>query len=122
MRYPPLLLTGRVTVDFIRRTLPTMVNGRPVAGTETIVPIVCNVQPILKSTDTRLLAEADRSKATLKVYSNGAEIRALKEGPNGHAADRFYWQGDLYEVMSVISYDVGPLNHDKAICKRVELT
>lgn len=122
MRYPPLLLTGRVTVDFIRRTLPTMVNGRPVAGTETIVPIVCNVQPILKSTDTRLLAEADRSKAALKVYSNGAELRAFKEGPNGHAADRFNWQGELYEVMAVIRYDMRVLDHFKAICKRVELT
>lgn len=122
MLYPLFLSTGRVTLDITRRAAATYDRGRPVPGVETIVQVVCNVQPVLKSTDTMLLPEADRSKACLKVYSKGGEIKQLKEGPDGWAADRFMWQGDLYEVMKVINYAMGVLNHYKAICMRVELT
>lgn len=122
MLYPPLLSTGRVTLDITRRTSTTYVNGRPVPGTDSLVQVVCNVQPVLKSSDTIILPEADRSKACLKIYTKGAELFSLKEGPNGHAADQFIWQGDKYEVMKVINYAMGVLNHYKAICMRVELT
>lgn len=122
MRIPPLLSVGRVKLDVIRREAGRVERGRPIPGEETVVQVVCNVQPVLKSTDTILLPEGDRSKACLKVYSKGSEIRQLKEGPNGWAADRFYWKGDLYEVMKVIDYDMGVLNHYKAICMRVSLT
>lgn len=122
MLNPPLLSTGRVTLDITRRAKQEIVRGRPVPGAEEIVQVVCNVQPVLKSSDTLLLPEGDRSKACLKVYSQGGEIRQLKEGPNGWSADRFMWQGDLYEVMKVINYAMGVLNHYKAICMRVELT
>lgn len=122
MLYPPLLSTGRVTLDITRRTSTTYVNGRPVPGIGSLVQVVCNVQPVLKSSDTILLPESDRSKACLKVYTKGQELFELKEGPDGHAADQFYWQGDKYEVMKVINYAMGVLNHYKAICMRVELT
>lgn len=122
MRNPPLLLTGRTTLDVIRREAETIVRGRPSPGAESVVPVVCNVQPVLKSTDTYLLPEADRSRATLKVYTKGAELRQRKEGVDGWAADRFYWKGELYEIMKVIEYDMGVLNHYKALCSRVELT
>lgn len=122
MLNPPLLLTGRVTLPVTRRQAATYVNGRPVPGVESIVPVVCNVQPVLKASDTLLIPEADRSKACLKVYTKGGEMKALKEGGNGWAADRFTWKGDLYEVMKVIDYEMGVLNHYKAICMRVELT
>ena len=122
MRNPPLLLTGHTTLDIIRREAEVIIRGRPSPGAESIVPVVCNVQPVLKSTDTYLLPEADRSRATLKVYSKGDIIRQRKEGVNGHAADRFYWKGELYEVIKVIDYDMGVLNHYKALCMRVELT
>lgn len=122
MLYPPLLATGQVTLDVTRREAATIVRGRPVPGAETQVPVVGNVQPILKSSDTILLPEADRSKACLKVYTKGGEMKALREGGNGWAADRFVWEGDLYEVMKVINYRMGVLNHYKAICMRVELT
>lgn len=122
MRNPPLLLTGRTTLDVIRREADTIYRGRPVPGAETVVQVVCNVQPVLKSSDTILLPEADRSKACLKVYTKGAQLRSLTEGLAGYAADRFYWKGQLYEVMKVIEYDMGVLNHYKAICMRVELT
>jgi hypothetical protein len=122
MRNPPLLLTGRTTLDIIRREAETIVRGRPSPGAESVVPVVCNVQPVLKSVDTLLLPEADRSRATLKVYTKGAALRQRKEGVGGWAADRFYWKGELYEVMKVIEYDMGILNHHKALCFRVELT
>lgn len=122
MLYPPLLSTGRVTLDITRRDKQTLDRGRPVPGAETTVQVVCNVQPVLKSSDTLMLPEADRSKACLKVYTKGDTLRSMKEGPNGYAADRFIWQGDLYEVMKVINYAMGVLNHYKAICMRVELT
>ncbi|MND61439.1 hypothetical protein D3C80_526980 [compost metagenome] len=118
MRNPPLALTGRTTLDIIRRSEGIRVGGRYQPGEEEIVPVVCNVQPVLKSTDTMLIPESNRSKACLKVYSKGDEIRQLKEGH--WQADRFYWKGDLYEVMKVIDYDMGILNHYKAICMRVE--
>ncbi|AMR57784.1 hypothetical protein vB_PsyM_KIL4_0060 [Pseudomonas phage vB_PsyM_KIL4] len=122
MLNPPLLLTGRVKLQVIRRESETIVRGRPVDGLESVVEVVCNVQPILKSTDTSMLPEADRSKAAIKVYTNGAPLRQRKEGVGGWAADRFYWQQELYEVLKVINYDIGILSHHKAICFRVELT
>lgn len=122
MLYPPLLSVGRTTLQIIRRNAPTIVRGRPVPGFEDVYDVVCNVQPVLKSSDTILLPEADRSKACLKVYTKGDQLRALREGDAGWAADRFEWQGDLYEVMKVINYAMGVLNHYKAICMRVELT
>lgn len=122
MRNPPLLLTGHTTLDIIRREAEIIIRGRPSPGAESIVQVVCNVQPVLKSTDTYLLPEADRTRATLKVYTKGAALRQRKEGTSGYAADRFYWKGELYEVMKVIDYDMGVLNHYKALCARVELT
>lgn len=122
MLNPPLLLVGKVTLSVTRTTATTYLVGRPVLGTSSVVSVVCNVQPILKSSDTILLPEADRSKAVLKVYTSGSELKALKEGGAGWAADRFVWQGDTYEVMKVINYQMGVLNHYKALCQRVELT
>ena len=123
MLYPPLLLVGNVTLEVTRKTSSTYVNGRLVEGTSSTDSVVANVQPILKSSDTLLLPESDRSKAALKVYTKDDVLRSLKEGPNGWAADRFVWKGDLYEVMKVINYDTGnQLKHFKAICCRVELT
>ena len=122
MLNPPLLQVGKVTLEVTRRDAATYNMGRLVTGAETTVQVVANVQPVQKSTDTMLLPEADRSRAVIKVYTQGAALRQLKEGPNGWAADRFMWDGDLYEVMKVIDYKMGVLNHYKALCQRVELT
>lgn len=122
MLNPPLLSVGSTTLAIERRVAPTLDRGRPVLGAVSTVQVVCNVQPILKITDTLMLPEADRSKACLKVYTKGSELKSLKEAGAGWAADRFMWQGDLYEVMKVINYAMGVLNHYKAVCMRVELT
>lgn len=122
MLNPPLLLVGRVTLDVTRTTATTYVNGRAVPGTSEVVQVIANVQPVLKSTDTIMLPEADRSKAVLKVYTKGESLRQLREGDAGWAADRFEWDGVTYEVMKVIDYRMGVMNHYKALCSRVEVT
>lgn len=122
MLNPPLLQVGKVTLDVIRTDPATYNMGRIVPGASTTVQVVANVQPVQKSTDTMLLPEADRSRAVIKVYTQGAALRQLKEGLGGWTADRFMWDGDLYEVMKVIDYKMGVLNHYKALCQRVELT
>lgn len=122
MRNPPLFLVGRTTLEVLRTATSTYVNGRAVPGPSEVVQVVCNVQPVLKTSDTLMLPEADRSKACLKVYTNGDALKSLKEGGSGWAADRFFWEGDLYEVMKVIAYKMGVLDHYKAVCMRVELT
>lgn len=122
MRNPPLFAVGRTKLEVIRRGPKVFTRGRWEDGEQSVVEIICNVQPILKSSDTLLLPEGDRSKACLKVYTDGSCMLALREAKEGHDADRFYWQGDLYEVMKVINYAMGVLDHHKAICMRVELT
>lgn len=118
---PPLLLTGRINLTIQRRSKGGYVGGRWVDGATEDVVIVANVQPVEKSTDTRMLPEALRSQATLKVYSKNP-IRELKQGDLGWDADRFLWEGEWYEVMKTINYKMGVLDHYKAVCKRVELT
>ena len=123
MLFPPLLLVGSVTLSVTRQAAGSYVAGRFTPGSTSLVNVRANVQPVLKSTDTMLLPEADRSKAVLKVYTDGAELRQLKEGADGWGADRFTWEGEVYEVMKVISYNTGnQLKHFKALCSRVEQT
>lgn len=122
MLNPPLNLVGNVPLDIIRTHPTTYERGRPVAGTSFLVKIRANVQPVTSATDTLLIPEGDRTKAAVKVYTRGEPLLMLREGEDGNAADRFYWEGDLYEVMKVIHYKMGVLNHYKAICVRAELT
>lgn len=123
MLFPPLLLVGNVSLTVTRQAAGSYTAGRFTPGSTSVVTVKANVQPVLKSTDTLLLPEADRSKAVLKVYTDGAELRQLKEGPGGWGADRFTWEGEVFEVMKVISYNTGnQLRHYKALCARVEQT
>lgn len=111
------LLVGKVPLTLYRHPLPTKERGRLVDSTPIEVIIKANVQPVLKSTDVRMLPEGDRSKAALMVFSN-AEICMQREGPDGWAADTFFWDGDEYEVMKSISYKMGVLDHYEAACMR----
>lgn len=115
------LLVGKVPLTLYRRGLPTNVRGRLEDPEPIEVVIKANVQPVLKSTDVRMLPEGDRSKAALMVFSN-AEIRMQREGPGGWMADTFFWEGVEYEVMKSISYKMGVLDHYEAACMRKELT
>lgn len=121
MLYPPMLRTGKKPVTLIRRSLEQYVNGRLQASSETQVNILANVQPVLKSTATQMLEQIDRSKAVLELYSKD-EIRMRREGSGGWNADRFTWNGELFEVMKVVHWNMGVLDHYHAVAMRVELT
>lgn len=80
MLKPPFLATGKTTLTIIRPTAGTYDdNGRYVAGSTTTFPIIANVQPGLKFNDTQYLAEGERGRLAVRVYT-GTEIRARKEG------------------------------------------
>ena len=118
-RTVPLKLTGSVQLDLTRSAPGSYVNGKWVEGTTSVVTIKANVQPVIKSTDLSMLPEGDRAKAALEIYSPD-EIRMLKEGTNGYIADRFTWNGEEYEVMKAVRWQMGHLDHVHAIAKRVE--
>lgn len=120
MLKPKFLLTKTVPVDIYRTTASTYSFGELVPGTTTVVPRDLNVQP-LKDDELMLLPEADRTKDWLKVYS-AEDLRNAQEGTNGWSADEFVWQGYRYKVMKVKSYNMGTLNHYRALAARIELT
>ena len=127
MLNPPFLLTGKTALAIKRKTAGSYNNdGVYSEGTTTTFDIVANVQPNLTRNEMMLLPEGERSKQTLKLYTSSA-LRMRREGANGHDADEFNWtdmNGDTgtYQVMKLIGYQMGVLNHQKALCVRKELT
>lgn len=123
MLKPPFWATGRTTLTITRKTAGTYVNGRYVEGTTSTQEITANVQPGLKWNDIQYLPEGERGRKSLRVYTD-FPLRTRQEGPDGHDADRFVWtDGHTYEVNVLChSYEMGVLNHTKAICSRVEVT
>lgn len=115
----PLKLTGSVQLTLTRSTAGSYVSGKYVAGTTSTVVIKANVQPVIKSTDLSMLPEGDRAKAALEIYSPN-EIRMLKEGAASQQADKFQWNGEWYEVMKAVRWQMGRLDHYVALAKRVE--
>lgn len=73
------------------------------SATNSNVPIKCNVQPF-KASQTLMLAESDRTKDWLNIWSE-SEIRKSQEGEGGHEADTFLWHGTTYKVMKVKIWD-----------------
>lgn len=120
---PPLLLplNGQVEITVSRSIGGTRVKGVYKPNPPTTLTIKANIQPILKSTDTMLLPEGDRSKEMIKVYTVIPLIQRT-EGANPTQGDTFVFDGKTWEVMKVISYKMGVLDHQKSICVRRELT
>lgn len=120
---PPLLLplNGQVEITVNRSSGGTWVKGvyRPNASTPVVMK--ANIQPVLKSTDTMLLPEGDRSKEMIKVYTVAPLIQRI-EGVSPKQGDTFVFDGKTWEVIRVISYKMGILDHHKSICVRRELT
>ena len=120
---PPLLLplNGQVEITVSRSSGGTWVKG--VYKPNAPVPVVmkANIQPVLKSTETMLMPEGDRSKEMVKVYTTSALIQRT-EGITPTQGDTFVFDGKTWEVMKVISYKMGILDHWKSICVRRELT
>lgn len=120
MLTPRFLSVGSVCLTVKRKTAGSYVNSRWQEGTETTIKIKANVQPNLSGRDVRTLPEGDRSKKTIKLYTtsdiNVAEQGELLEG------DKVLWKGEWYEVRATFPYEMGVLNHTKAICVREETT
>lgn len=120
---PPLLLplTGSVDIVVTSSGQGTWIKGAYQKGASTQKTISANVQPVLKGTDTLLVPEADRSKEIIKIYTTHL-LKSRTEGTNSVEADIVTYNGKQYEVMRVIEYKMGMLNHVKAIAVRKELT
>lgn len=120
---PPLLLplNGIVKVPVIRRAGGQWVKGVWQAGPEETILVSANIQPVLKSTDTLTLPEADRSKEAIKVYTTEELFQRL-EGDSPKEGDLISWDGKLFEVRKVSGYRMGILNHWESIAVRKEIT
>jgi hypothetical protein len=112
-RFTGLNATGRVRLDIRRPELTggEYVDGVWVESAYVTVNIAANVQPSGYK-ETLVIADADRSKKSVKVYSPDI-IMGEEENENG--ADEFDWEGDTFRVMKVLNYSMGILNHTKAI-------
>lgn len=123
MMLPPFRSVGSVTLNIIRPNLGEYVDGRWVENVQKQqIKIIANVQPNLTKQDTMLLSEGDRSRRALRVYTS-YDLRGRQEGASAVEGDRFVWtDGHTYEIMQVFNYQMGVLNHTKAIAVRRELT
>ena len=101
-----------------RESLGQYVNGRYVKGLVEDVPILASVQPVTRSTDLQMLPEGDRSKAAVEVWSSSL-IMGVKEGGQGYPADKFEWLGEWFEVMKVMPWQMGHIDHYHALARRM---
>lgn len=113
-------LTRKKKLVVYRYPAGEYVNKRWVKGTPTEVLIEANIQP-LKWHEVQQMPESDRTNKWCKLFTKSC-IRTKKEGENPHDADRFYWQGDLYEIRKVQDWNMGVLDHYSGMAVRVELT
>lgn len=118
---PLFLFTGKVALTITRTGKASLVAGRWVDPAPTEVQITGNVQPLQRGTDTLLLPEADRSRAKYMLLTTDY-VRAMLEGDNGWQADTLVYEGEKLEVLKVLTYRMGTLDHHEAILARVEQT
>lgn len=111
-------LVKKTPVTILRHALGSYVDGEWVEGAETSVPIMANVHPFTDY-QVSIMSESDRTKSWVWMFTADV-VRQKKEGAYG--ADRFMWQGDLYEVMKVQTYVMTVQDHHEAKCARVELS
>lgn len=115
-----LSLVKQTPINLIREGQGHYEFGEWVNGEDLEIPIMANVQPFTDY-QTMILPEADRSKDWVMLFST-TELRSMKEGVNGWGADRFLWQGEMYEVMKVQAFRMRVRDHFEAKCARVSLT
>jgi hypothetical protein len=112
---------GKIPITLLRKQYGQLVRGRVVeAFGEEKINILANVQPA-KYNDLLLLPESLRTKKSLRLYSS-YEIRTLNEDIDGWPADEFIYKGERFVVFRVQHYEMGILDHYKAIAHRIELT
>lgn len=124
MLQPQFLSTGKVQlfINRVEENTEQYVDGRyvPSESTERLC-IEANVQPRLTTRELYLLPEGDRTKDSIKVYT-AFTLRGRREGDSPIDADTFTWDGATYEVVVAHTYQMGVLNHTKALAIRRELT
>ena len=110
--------TGKVTLNVTRVSSDgSYVKGKYVSGTETVIPIEANHQPA--SAEILLtLPEAERSRDPRVVYTP-FPLRTTDKDV-GTPADTLDIGGIQYKVHKVSRYDMGVLDHTKAIVLRVQ--
>ena len=111
-------LVNNVPVTIQRHALGSYVNGNWVEGVEQDVIINANIHPF-SDYQVMLLPEADRTKSWMWVFTSDL-IRSKKEGQYG--ADRFTWNGDLYEIMATSVWTMQIRDHYEGRAARVELS
>ncbi len=111
-------LVKKTPVDILRHAEGSYVDGDWIEGAETTVTIQANVHPF-SDYQVSIMPESDRTKSWLWLFTSSV-VRQKKEGSYG--ADRFMWQGDLYEIMKVQTYVMTVQDHHEAKCARVELS
>lgn len=114
-------LTKSKPIIIYRYVAGDYVDGNYIEGTSTEITIQANLQPA-KYWDIQSFPEHDRTKKWCKFWTESL-VRTMKEGTGGYGADRFYWQGDLYEVRKVQEWDMGhQTDHFHGLAVRVEQT
>lgn len=119
---PPLVLplNGKVNVTVTRREGGQYVKGVWQANSPVSLIISASIQPVAKSTDTLMMLEGDRSKEAIKIYTT-SKLLARVEGSSPVEGDLISWDGKVYEVMKVVEYKMGILNHTKAIAVKKDV-
>lgn len=113
-------LVKKVPVTIYRHSQGSYVDGDWVEGAEQQVVIQANVHPF-SDYQVMMLPESDRTKSWMWLFTADV-VRQKKEGLGGYGADRFLWDGDMYEVMKTQKFSMGVRDHFEAKCARVELT
>lgn len=126
---PRFLLTGKVCLTVQRNTSAGgYVNGRWVEGEYEDIDREVNIQP-LQYHQVMLMPEAERSKQWYVLFC-AEDLRASQEPgvlmdgtpTEGWKADRFMWNGHLYEIMKVREWQMGVLDHIEAHAARIPIT
>ena len=113
-------LVRKTPVTILRHAQGSWVDGDWVEGAEQEVIIQANVHPF-SDYQVMMLPESDRTKSWMWLFT-ASLVRQKKEGIGGYDADRFVWEGDLYEVRMVQTFSMGVRDHREAKCVRVEVT
>lgn len=116
---PPYKLVGKTKLTIKRRPYPTLVDGIYQPGAETSVLIECNIQPLVKSNGTQFLPEEAYAKRA-QIFWTNVPVYQKEDRQRQFQADRFEWEGELYEVVRAINYSMGVLNHWECVAHVVD--
>jgi len=104
-----MTLLRNETLTITRKAAGTYENGHYVDGTETVISIMANVQP-LSGSQILQLAEADREKESWAILTE-SEIRVNDIAARG---------GKTYEVQRVEDFNNQPIPHYEGIMLLIE--